>query len=129
MSGTDKRGYSHKHFYMGARVSISFKHKDEESVTLFHHWGGEDFPKLVDAFLSEMSDLAEEQRKKTPSFSDPFSRMEPAYMMVRFIAWLGKNDLYSDSMYLGKTENDGDNSDYGHHAFDLSTPPRKTFKE
>ena len=32
---------------MGDRVSISFKDEDEDSVCLFHHWGGVEFPKYA----------------------------------------------------------------------------------
>ena len=32
---------------MGDRVSISFKNGDEESVSLFHHWGGVEFPGMA----------------------------------------------------------------------------------
>ena len=46
--------------------------------------------------------------------------------MVQFVASLGRqakdynfNQLVTHSIYLGKDERDGDNSDNGHHVIDV----------
>ena len=46
--------------------------------------------------------------------------------MVQFVASLGRQakdwtfkDLVTHSIYLGKDERDGDNSDNGHHVIDV----------
>ena len=126
---------------MGDRVSISFKdHDDDESIAIFHHWGGTDFPKVAlewfKAFKKDVNLTAKE------NFSDPTTRFEARNIMAQFISWLGKNNHYrecigfdknengksvydkplynedqiSHSLYLGKDKNDGDNSDNGHYV-------------
>lgn len=99
---------------MGARVSISFKNGKEKSVVLFNHWGGKSFPKLANEFIEYQKSVAKTSVKKHPNVSDPTTRMEPNTLMVQFIAWLQEKGEINDSIYLGKTENDGDNSDEGH---------------
>ena len=126
---------------MGDRVSISFKDNDGgESISIFHHWGGTEFPKVAldwfKAFKKDVNLTAKE------NVSDPITRFDSNNMAVQFISWLGKNGHYrqcsgfdkdenskaiydkplynqdqiSHSVYLGKDQNDGDNSDNGHYV-------------
>ena len=129
---------------MGDRVSISFKdHDDDESIVLFHHWGGVDFPRLAlgwfKGFKKDINSTAKENS------SDPTTRFEARNIMAQFLQWIGKNNhyrecigfekdengndmdwenakpIYSDdqlshSIYFGKDQNDGDNSDNGHYV-------------
>lgn len=104
---------------MGARISVSFKNGKEESVALFHHWGGEEFKSDVDNFVEEY--IKSQKKDVQSNFSTPQTRMDPQYVMVAFIAYLATNNLFSDSLYLGKDENDGDNSDEGHYQVDLNS--------
>jgi hypothetical protein len=47
--------------------------------------------------------------------------MEPNTVMVDFIRFLTVGMTRVErSLYLGATENDGDNSDNGHHEIDLN---------
>ena len=50
---------------MGDRVSLSFKDNDgDESVVLFHHWGGTDFPKVaLDWFKGFKKDINSTAKK------------------------------------------------------------------
>ena len=114
---------------MGDRVSISFKDNDgDESVALFHHWGGTEFPKAAFNWFREF--------KKG---SDPTTRLASRNIMAQFVQWLGQrghyrecigfeedkfdkplhsDELLSHSIYFGKDQNDGDNSDNGHYVID-----------
>jgi len=99
---------------MGDRISISFTDEEEESVSLFHHWGGIEFKKIIEKYYKELP--------KNNSEVTPFDRLEPRVIMVDFIRWLTKDDKRaSDSIYLGKDSWDGDNSDNGHWIFNLKT--------
>ena len=95
---------------MGNRASVSFKNGDNKSVAVFHHWGGEEFHAQAEAFAKSF-------RVKYPAGGgDPFSRREPNVVLVQFIQSLEKDDY---SIYLGKDQNDGDNSDAGHLTVNL----------
>ena len=48
---------------MGDRVSISFKDKEENSVCLFHHWGGEYFPKYAFNWFKGLKEKTENEKK------------------------------------------------------------------
>jgi hypothetical protein len=108
---------------MGDRVSIQFKSDqdwpsgDGLSMVLFHHWGGEGFVDLAKLFVHKLNEEVPQTQ------GDPVTRRECSSMMVQFIAWLQKNGhcdnyrypgLLSHSLYLGKDQNDGDNTDNGH---------------
>ena len=126
---------------MGDRVSISFKDKDnDESIAIFHHWGGTQFPKVALEWFKEFKEGVNLTAKK--NCSDPITRFDSNNMAVQFISWLGKNGHYrqcsgfdknengksvfdkplynqdqiSHSLYFGKDKNDGDNSDNGHYV-------------
>ena len=125
---------------MGDRVSISFKDNDgDESVALFHHWGGTRFPKIAQEWFEEFKKEIKSQRG---GISDPTTRFEARNIMAQFLQWIGKNNHYrecsgfekdengkaiydkptyrdeqlSHSIYFGKNKNDGDNSDNGHYV-------------
>ena len=138
---------------MGDRVSIQFvqevkgwnkddKPHTDKSVVLFHHWGGEWFPKLAKEWIKNHNLLLANDRQNNASC--PISRMDVDNLMMQFIrflanesefdsswgvniAWesfdthtLPKNKNYfTSSVYLGKDENDGDNSDNGHHEIEV----------
>ena len=107
---------------MGDRVSISFANAAgaDESVTLFNHWGGEEFIEVVKDFLDELA----KHLKKDGKFTDydPLDRLESQTVMLNFILFLGRTNTakyLTHSYYLGKDRNDGDNSDNGHYLFKL----------
>ena len=120
---------------MGDRVSISFMNeidyihdkRREESVPLFNHWGGSDFPKYALDWVKKLK--REVNEKKEDNISTPYTRLEPQRVMVLFIADLQKDKQFADytnqerithSIYLGKDKNDGDNSDNGHFVIDIN---------
>ena len=119
---------------MGDRVSISFVNeidyihdkRREESVPLFNHWGGKDFPQYA---LNWVKKLKREVLKRRSNISTPYTRLDPQNVMVLFIADLQKDKQFADytnkerithSIYLGKDKNDGDNSDNGHFVIDIN---------
>ena len=126
---------------MGDRVSISFKDKDnDESIILFHHWGGTKFPKVAFDWFKDYKKKIDKTAKS--NVSTPITRFDSNNVMVQFVQWLGQgghyrqctgfekdeNDesiydeplysdyLISDSLYFGKDTNEGDNSDNGHYT-------------
>lgn len=103
---------------MGDRVSIQFINGDNKSVVLFNHWGGTEFPQEA---LEYVTKLIHENKSKYPNnYSNPLSRLEPDTVMVDFIREITKDLIRVEScLYLGATENDGDNSDNGHWIIDL----------
>tara|TARA_R110002110_G_scaffold71594_3_gene191194 strand:+ start:662 stop:1093 length:432 start_codon:yes stop_codon:yes gene_type:complete len=130
---------------MGDRVSISFKDKEENSVCLFHHWGGEYFPKYAFNWFKGLKEKTENEKKTKGT--NPITRFEPRSMLAQFIGHMAQtqtpdfkecmgfeqvdgkseyskpiysNDLLSHSIYLGKGPNDGDNSDNGHFTIDIN---------
>ena len=125
---------------MGDRVSISFKDKDEDSVCLFHHWGGVEFPKYAFDWFKGLK-----EKTAKPKNSNPITRFEPRSMLAQFIGHIAQTpdfkecmgfeqvdgkpeyskpiysaDLLSHNIYLGKGPNDGDNSDNGHYTIDVN---------
>ena len=119
---------------MGDRVSISFvneinylhEQRREESIALFNHWGGKEFPQYA---LNWVKKLKREVLQRRPNISTPYTRLDPQNVMVLFIADLQKDKQFADytneerithSIYLGKDKNDGDNSDNGHFVIDIN---------
>ena len=119
---------------MGDRVSISFvneinylhEQRREESIALFNHWGGKEFPQYA---LNWVKKLKREVLQRRPNISTPYTRLDPQNVMVLFIADLQKDKQFADytnkerithSIYLGKDTNDGDNSDNGHFVIDIN---------
>lgn len=91
---------------MGDRVSISFVSCDgngkvcDESVSLFEHWGGQEFPKVASEWI------------KNSGYGQ-----SPSDLITPFIRSLDK--LFNP--YFGKNPYDGDNSDNGHYRIDTKT--------
>lgn len=114
---------------MGDRVSISFVSGNDESVALFNHWGGRGFVRLAKEYVRELKKevvIGRADSKRSYQMSGPLSRMEPNTVMVDFIRWYANNhvekgDRIWSSLYLGKDDNDGDNSDNGHFQIRLDT--------
>lgn len=102
---------------MGARISIKFTNKNDKSVVLCHHWGGEEFLDEVQKFLNQYTNQIKNNLQK--NYSSPSSRMEPQMVMCQFIAWLSETKQLSESVYLGKDTSEVDDSDYGHHEIEL----------
>ena len=104
---------------MGNRISISFSNKDYgESVVLFSHWDGMDF---LESALKYIEDL---KNNIDNNGYTPLDRLEPNTIMLDFIVkTLG--DKVEANYYLGKNENDGDNSDNGHFKIDVDEPAIK----
>jgi hypothetical protein len=100
---------------MGDRVSISFRKGEEESVVLFSHWGGKRFVAAARGYVRELKTEAQREGMTWPLF-----RLEPSTVMVDFIRMLtdGVTRVQSD-YYLGRSPQDGDNSDNGHFVIDL----------
>jgi hypothetical protein len=100
---------------MGDRVSISFRKGEEESVVLFSHWGGKTFVAVARGYIRELKTEAQRAGGTFPLF-----RLEPSTVMVDFIRMLteGVGRVQGD-YYLGRSPEDGDNSDNGHFVIDL----------
>lgn len=106
---------------MGARTSIQFKNKEEKSVILFSHWGGEEFKRQAELYVIELKNDIFNTKKNLMLKNMPLGRLEPNTVMVDFIRDVTRElDRVDGDLYLGATENDGDNSDYGHHIINLT---------
>ena len=104
---------------MGDRVSIQFKNKDEESVLLFNHWGGVGFVKEARKYVGQLKKILKARVISKNNYY-PIDRLEPATVMVDFIRYITKEkDLIESNLYLGKDEDDGDNSDRGNYVIRL----------
>ena len=95
---------------MGNRGSIQVVHKQtgEKSVVLFRHWSGDS---------EGMIELCRKARKEHIK-----ERIAPPYDDIReIIARLTKISVeeLKNSAYLGKDEDDGDNSDNGHFILEV----------
>ena len=114
---------------MGDRISINFVNGAWKSPALFSHWQGTSLLNDVETYLDE---LWEEIDAMEHPNSEPLDRLEPGTVMVDFIRWithtpyaemstgaLHRNRI-THNFYLGKDENDGDNSDNGHVEIDLT---------
>jgi hypothetical protein len=97
---------------MGDRISISFKDEQEESIVLFDHWAGTEIKKKVEQFIKELN------QKYAKNHRDRYTRREASSIMPLFIAWYF-DKTGGESVYLGATSKDGDNSDNGHYIYDL----------
>jgi hypothetical protein len=100
---------------MGARISIQFSKGKEKSPVLFRHWGGEEFGIEAKTYVKKLK-----KEIKNNNGCTPLDRLEPNTVMVDFIREVTKDmDRVDSDLYLGLDENDGDNSDYGHHIISL----------
>lgn len=114
---------------MGDRISLQFKKRwkkdafnlkdnEEKSVVLFSHWQGMGLKKRADEYLKELKKWNEKQKS---SICYPLNRLEPQTVMIDFIRYITKDEeRITSDLYLGFTENDGDNSDNGHFIIDLN---------
>jgi hypothetical protein len=99
---------------MGDRASVSFKKGQYESVALFSHWGGQEFQNYARDYAYR---LVKECGGK---HCLPLERLEPETIMVDFIRDLTKGEKrVMSNLYLGRDQNDGDNSDNGHQVIDM----------
>lgn len=81
---------------MGDRASVSFAKNGRESVTLFSHLG----------------------RKRSGGM--PLDRLDPETVIVDFIRHMTHHmDRVESNYYLGRTADDGDNSNNGHKVIAL----------
>lgn len=112
---------------MGDRISIQFQNGEEKSVVLFSHWGGQDFLKRAKQYVKGLKEWHGKLAEVDKQYS-PLSRFEPRVVMVDFIrelttpgpdCWLGKDTRVDGDLYFGFSENDGDNSDNGHHIIKI----------
>ena len=124
---------------MGDRVSIQFQDPDgEKSVALFHHWGGRWFAHFTAAWYIGYKKSVKQEVGL--SQGTPVTRCEARNVLVQYISQLSKfrnmrglvgfnsdnGPVYSDvflshSLYLGKDERDGDNSDNGAYIIRTDT--------
>jgi len=103
---------------MGARVSIQFKKGNEKSVILFSHWGGKEFVETAKSYVN----LLKEDIEKEKYQSFPLGRLEPQTVMIDFIRELTSRyngERVISDLYLGVSDGDGDNSDFGNHIINL----------
>jgi hypothetical protein len=104
---------------MGDRVSIEFQSKGFgnmklKSPVLFSHSGGMDFVTEAKLYAKALA-----KRKKGKSMM-PLDRLEAQTVMVDFIREITKGmKEIEGGLYLGRTPEDGDNSDNGHHIIKL----------
>lgn len=102
---------------MGDRVSIQFKNRENTSVALFSHWGGQDFPRQALEYAKTLKEEIKNNRG-----GNPLDRLEPDTVMVdfiRYVSGLTHPDRIKSNFYLGKDEDCGDNSDNGNFIIDL----------
>lgn len=110
---------------MGDRISIQFERNVDswangkptkwnvKSPCLFSHWGGMEFLDKVAQYRDELIPVLEGE-------GDPIDRLEPGTVMVDFVRWLTKDEeRITHNLYLTCKENEGDNSDNGHHVINL----------
>jgi len=106
---------------MGDRISFSFKNGEEESVAFFSHWDGRSLEGTVNTYIAHLRRKLAENDPEGTSMGYPIERFEPNTVMLDFIRWFTRNmELITSNYYLGKDENDGDNSDNGHFVIDLT---------
>lgn len=100
---------------MGDRVSIQFKNGNQKSVVLFSHWGGMSFVNYAKAYVQALQEAA---RKEGSTY--PLYRLEPETVMIDFIRVLTQDGKpVTGNYYIVATEEEGDNSDNGHHVIVL----------
>jgi len=93
---------------MGDRVSISFKEEkndnEEESIILFNHWGGVNFPKVAFDWFKDYKKKIDKTAKG--DVSAPIARFDCNNLMVQFVQWLGQEGHYRECIGFEKDEND-----------------------
>lgn len=85
---------------MGARASVMLTQKGETSPVLCQHWGGNEFHEKVRKWAVEQFEVKEGLNNIT-------DRWNVQRIFVRLIQKFGEDG------YVGKTQNEVDDSDYG----------------
>ena len=67
----------------------------DKSVVLFHHWGGEWFPKLAKEWIKNHNLLLANDRRNNASC--PISRMDVDNLMMQFIRFLADQSEFDSS--------------------------------
>ncbi len=106
---------------MGERVSIQFQKNNDiletptqKSVVLYSHWGYLDFPREALRYAIQL------KKRSGGRTMYPLERLEVGVVMVDFIRHITQSESeIKSNYYLGKDENSGDNSDWGHWIIDL----------
>lgn len=88
---------------MGARASVMLTRKGEESPVLCQHWGGNEFHEEVRKWAQEQFLIKE--GKDGGTITDRWG--EVGRIFIRLIQRFG------DGGYVGKTQDEVDDSDYG----------------
>lgn len=103
---------------MGDRISIKFTNGSEKSPVLFSHWGGIEFLREAERYVEKLQTWAAINDRNGLS---PLGRMEPGRVIIDFIRHItiGMDRVDSD-IYLERNEDEGDDSDNGHHILDLT---------
>lgn len=100
---------------MGNRISVSFRKGNDESVAVFSHWGGEGFANEAERYAEALKAEA-----KIEGAALPLYRLEPQTVVADFIRHISAGEKrITNDIYIGKDENDGDNSDNGHAVIEL----------
>lgn len=99
---------------MGDRGSITVVNSlilEGPQPVLFRHWGGNE---------ASMEKLVKRLRETLPEEThiDPYTRREPSSCMALLVKLAVETDGYS--AYVGRSREDGDNSDNGHFVLDLA---------
>lgn len=104
---------------MGDRISIQFRNGDDFSVILFSHWDGLELKEYVEHYIAWLkSEIIRDKQLERYSLG----RFHVGTIMVDLIRDLTKNDnIVKSNYYLCSTKDEGDNSDNGHHIYDLKT--------
>lgn len=100
---------------MGNRISIQFQQGETKSIVLFSHWRGMSLVEDANIYVKK---LIEKYGPDYDGMYTPIARFEPESIMFDFIRTLVLHGE-GDTFHLECTENDGDNSDNGHHIIEL----------
>ena len=122
---------------MGNRVSVQFEHLQEhydvptkqpkvklvKSVAIFHHWGGTQFPNWVLDWYKGFMKMA--------IIENHHDRWTPHNIALACAIEIGKTykhtylgetyTAHNPSIYLGKDEYDGDNTNHGNFVINMDT--------
>ena len=107
--------------HMGDRISIQFKNGNETSIVFFSHWDGKEMINAVNRYIAVLKKEVLANRIEENNIRFPLDRLEPNIVMLDFIRWFAKDlGRINSNYYLGKDQNDGDNSDNGNWVYDLN---------
>jgi hypothetical protein len=104
---------------MGCRISLQFTRGKQQSVALFSHWQGETLEEEAHLYVENLKKDIEDNKIMR---GEPLGRFDPETVMVDFIRHITKNlPRVTHDLYLGATEENGDNSDHGNVEIALPT--------